>query len=354
MMNRIIFDCERMKYENTGLYHYCLNLGNHIVKFTRPETEELRFYSPLRVEYFFNKGIYHMTQTELHKFRMPSLNKFSVWHATYQDSYYLPFRNKKIKVVLSVHDLNFMYDTSKSEFKKQRNLRRLQMLINRADVIICISEYARNDLNFYCDVQNKPIHVIHNGTNTLTEPELLKQSYKPGRPFIFTLGTVMPKKNFHSLLPLVQDQEQLELVIAGRIDDVGYYQSILDAAEKMGISKKVKLVGPVSENEKSWYFNNCYAFALPSTAEGFGLPVTEAMSVGKPLFLSDRTALPEIGGDVAFYFENFSAAHMKETFVAGMKQYKLFKMQEKIIEKGKEYNWDIAAQEYWKIYRSLL
>lgn len=124
--------------------------------------------------------------------------------------------------------------------------------------------------------------------------------------------------------------------------------------QKNGYLQKVKLVGPVSENEKSWYFNNCYAFALPSTAEGFGLPVTEAMSVGKPLFLSDRTALPEIGGDVAFYFENFSAAHMKETFVAGMKQYKLFKMQEKIIEKGKEYNWDIAAQEYWKIYRSLL
>lgn len=117
------------------------------------------------------------------------------------------------------------------------------MLINRADVIICISEYARNDLNFYCDVQNKPIHVIHNGTNTLTEPELLKQSYKPGRPFIFTLGTVMPKKNFHSLLPLVQDQEQLELVIAGRIDDVGYYQSILDAAEKW-VSPKSKTGWP--------------------------------------------------------------------------------------------------------------
>lgn len=352
-MNRIIFDCERMKYENTGLYHYCLNLGNHLVKFMHHNLEELLYYSPVNTSYLFGKTQKHIIQTELHKFRMPSLNHFSIWHATYQDSYYLPFRNKKIKVVLSVHDLNFMYDTSKSEFKKQRNLRRLQMLVNRADVIICISEYARNDLNFYCDVQNKPIHVIHNGTNTLTEPELLKQSYKPRRPFIFTLGTVMPKKNFHSLLPLVQDQEQLELLIAGRIDDVGYYQSILDAAEKMGISKKVKLVGPVSENEKSWYFNNCYAFALPSTAEGFGLPVTEAMSVGKPLFLSDKTALPEIGGDVAFYFENFSAAHMKETFVTGMKQYKLFNMQQEIINKGKAYCWDIAAQEYWKIYRSL-
>lgn len=353
MVKRIIFDCERMKYENTGLYHYCLNLGNHLKKYTETDSENLTYYTPFGTRELFGNSGDHIIQTELHKFRMPALKRFNLWHATYQDSYYLPFRNKEIKVVLSIHDLNFMYDPSKSESKKQKYLRRLQMLINRADVVICISEYCKKDLLFYCDVQNKPVQVIHNGTNTLTVPQLLGRSYRPAKPFIFSLGTITPKKNFHTLLPLVQDQSNLELVIAGRIDDVGYYQSILDTAEKMGVSKKIKLVGPISESEKSWYFNHCYAFAFPSVAEGFGLPVTEAMSVGKPLFLSAKTALPEIGGDVAFYFENFSAAHMKETFVAGMKQYTRFKMQDKIIEKGKEYNWDIAAQEYWKVYRSL-
>jgi glycosyltransferase involved in cell wall biosynthesis len=342
-----------MKYENTGLYHYCLNLGNHIGKFVNPKTEELTFYSPYGSECLFDKKFSYIIQTELHKFRLPALKDYKVWHATYQDSYYLPFRDKNIKVVLSIHDLNFIHDQSKSEFKKQRNLRRLQKLINRADVIICISEFCKNDVAFYCDTKNKPVHVIYNGTNTLTEPELLKQSYRPAKPFIFSLGTIVPKKNFHSLLALIQDQQQLELVIAGRIDDVDYYQSMLDKAEEMGISKNVTIVGPISETEKSWYFNNCRAFAFPSTAEGFGLPVAEAMSVGKPIFLSDKTALPEIGGDAAFYFENFSAAHMKETFVTGMQQYKLFNMQDKIIKKGKEYCWDIAAQEYWKIYRSL-
>jgi glycosyltransferase involved in cell wall biosynthesis len=342
-----------MKYENTGLYHYCLNLGNHLKKFLLNEKEELIYYSPVETANFFGEKHKHIIQTELHKFCLPVLNKFDVWHATYQDSYYMPFRNSKIKVVLSIHDLNFMYDPSKSEFKKQRNMRRLQMLINRADVIICISDYTKKDVAFYCGLKNKPVHVIHNGTNTLTKPELLKQSYKPVKPFIFSLGTILPKKNFHTLLPLVQDQPNLELIIAGRIDDVGYYQSMLDTARKMGVSKNVNIVGPISENEKSWYFNHCYAFAFPSTAEGFGLPVTEAMSVGKPLFLSNKTALPEIGGDMAFYFENFSAAHMNETFIAGMTKYKRFDMQEKIIEKGKAYNWDIAAQEYWKIYRSL-
>ena len=352
-MNRIIFDCERMKYENTGLYHYCLNLGNHIKKFVNPGVEVLTFYSPYGTKELLGETGNHIIQTELHKFRLPSLEKYAVWHATYQDSYYIPFRNKNIKVVMSIHDLNFMYDPSKSAFKKQRNLRRLQMLINRADVLICVSEFTKKDVPFYCNVQNKPVHVIHNGTNTLTKPELLQQSYRPDKPFIFSLGTVMPKKNFHTLLPLVQDQHNMELLIAGRIDDVGYYQSILDMADKMGVSNKLKLVGPISESEKSWYFNHCYAFAFPSVAEGFGLPVTEAMSVGKPLFLSQKTALPEIGGDVAFYFKNFSPAHMNETFVAGMKQYVRFNMQVEIIKKGKDYCWDIAAQEYWKVYRSL-
>jgi glycosyltransferase involved in cell wall biosynthesis len=352
-MNRIIFDCERMKYENTGLYHYCLNLGNHLNKFMQPDLEELVYYSPADASYLFGKTQKQIIQNELHKFRLPSLNKFKIWHATYQDSYYMPFRNKKIKVILSIHDLNFMYDPSKPEYKKQRNLSRLQMLVNRADVIICISEYCKKDVLYYCDTKNKPVLVIHNGTNTLTKPELLKQSYQPVKPFIFSLGTILPKKNFHTLLPLVKDQPNLELVIAGRIDDVGYYQSMLDTARKMGVSKKVTIVGPISEKEKSWYFNHCYAFAFPSTAEGFGLPVTEAMSVGKPLFLSDKTALPEIGGNVAFYFENFSPLHMNETFIAGMTKYKRLNMQEKIIQKGKEYNWDLAAQEYWKIYRSL-
>jgi glycosyltransferase involved in cell wall biosynthesis len=320
---------------------------------TAAEEEELIFYTPYGMQYWFGENSRHIVQNELHKFRMPSLNAYKVWHATYQDSYYLPFRDKRIKVILTVHDLNFMYDPSKSAAKKQKYLRRLQMLVNRADVIICVSDYGKNDLLFYCDVKNKPVHVIHNGTNSLKEPLLFRNSYEPVKPFIFSLGTITHKKNFHTLLPLVQQHSNMELVIAGRTDDNGYHHFILDTAEKMGISNNIRLLGQISECEKSWYFNNCYAFAFPSRAEGFGLPVTEAMSVGKPIFLSQRTALPEIGGDVAFYFENFSATHMKETFIAGMKQYKRCNMKDDIIKKGKEYCWDHAAQEYRKIYRSL-
>jgi glycosyltransferase involved in cell wall biosynthesis len=302
MINRVIFDCERMKYEDTGLYQYCLNLGNHLSKFAETGSEKLSFYSPYGTQELFGEKADHIVQTEIHKYCMPSLKGYKIWHATYQDSYYLPFRNEKIKVILTIHDLNFMYDHSKAEWKKRRNLRRLQILINRADVIICVSNHSKNDLYFYCDVHNKPVHVIHNGTNSLQKPILYNTSYKPERPFIFSLGTITHKKNFHTLLPLIQHQSNMELIIAGRIDDTDYYNYILDTAEKMGIKENIRILGQVSETEKSWYFNNCTAFAFPSNAEGFGLPVTEAMSVGKPIFLSLRTALPEIGGDAAFLF----------------------------------------------------
>jgi glycosyltransferase involved in cell wall biosynthesis len=342
-----------MKYENTGLYHFCLNLGNHLQKTIDHAIEEISFYSPKETQHLFGEKSVHITQTPLHKFYMPDTKKFKVWHATYQDSYYLPFRNKSIKVVLTIHDMNFLYDNLKTEEKKQRNLGRLQKLIDRADVITCISEHTRKDVLFYCNTNNKPVHVIYNGTNMLQPPELFKRSYKPAKPFIFSLGTITRKKNVHSLLPLINNKRPLELVIAGRRDDNDYCNQIMETAEKMAITDKVHLLGQISENEKSWYFKNCRAFVFPSISEGFGLPVAEAMSVGKPLFLSNKTALPEIGGKVAFYFKDFSEAKMLETFDRGMKQYNTSNMQKEIIKKGKEFCWEFAALEYCKIYRSL-
>lgn len=353
MPKKIIFDCERMKYGNTGLFQYCLQLGNRLSRYADQSEEELLFYTPSGSGKLFGAGARHIAQTGLHKLRMPSLKDYALWHATYQESHYLPFRDKRIPVVLTVHDLNYLYDDSKAVWKKERFLRHLQKRVDRANAIICVSEHSRSDLGFYCDTRHKEVHTIYNGTNILQQPALEKNSYKPKRPFIFSLGSITRKKNFHTLLPLVDKDKDMELVIAGRKEDPSYCDHILDTAQRMGIQENINLIGQVNEREKSWYYNNCYAFVFPSVAEGFGLPVAEAMSVGKPLFLSDKAALPEIGGNVAFYFRDFSGSLMQETFAAGMRRYQQFDMQHEIIQKGKEYCWEQAAKEYWNIYRSL-
>jgi glycogen synthase len=83
------------------------------------------------------------------------------------------------------------------------------------------------------------------------------------------------------------------------------------------------------------------------------MPVTEAMSEGKPLFLSDHTALPEIGGKVAFYFSDFERNHMQDVFNGGMRLYRENNMKDEIIQRGSTFCWKKAALQYLEVYRSL-
>lgn len=341
-----------MKYPDTGLYHYCLNLGKYLEKNISIADEQLYFYTPPGEQDWSFSKTSHITQNPLHKFVLPSFRSFDIWHATYQNTHYMPMLNKRIKVVLSIHDLNFMYDEKKSDAKKQKYLKYLQGLINRADVIICISEFSKKDVLQHCDVKNKPLFVIHNGTNMLDKPELSSGSYKPKKPFLFSIGVINRKKNYHVLLPLLK-RNTMELVIAGKFDDSNYLSLLTKKSKELGVEENVHLLGRISENEKAWYFNHCNAFAFPSISEGFGLPVVEAMSCGKPLFLSDKTALPEIGGDVSFYFRDFQPDHMEEVFRIGMSQYANEDFQKKIKERALGFNWHKAARQYLDVYRSL-
>jgi glycogen synthase len=93
---------------------------------------------------------------------------------------------------------------------------------------------------------------------------------------------------------------------------------------------------------------------LPSLAEGFGIPVVEAMKFGKPVFLSNLTSLPEIGSDVAFYFNSFKPDHMLSVFNEGMTEYKRNGLANKLIKRGNEFCWDEKAAQYIDVYRSLL
>ncbi|MEP7164200.1 MAG: glycosyltransferase family 1 protein [Ferruginibacter sp.] len=350
-MKNIVFDCERMKYSDTGIYHYCLNLGQQLQQIAEPHLEQVTIYMPGKVQHLFKNDTRSIRQNSSHKFYMPRTGSFQIWHATYQNTNYLPVRNSRIKVVLTIHDLNFIYDEKKPAAKKLKYLRHLQNNINRADAIVCISEFCKSDVLEYCDTGNKPVHVIHNGTNTLIHPTLSPLSYKPSKRFLFSIGVLTRKKNFHSLLPLLRNND-MELLIAGRCDDPVYLNYLLNSAMNLGVEKKLHVLGIISETEKSWYFENCYAFASASVSEGFCLPVTEAMSVGKPLFLSNQTALPEIGGKVAFYFSDFDGNNMQNVFLKGMRQYKTMNMHDAIIERGSTFCWNKAAGKYLDVYRS--
>jgi glycosyltransferase involved in cell wall biosynthesis len=352
-MGKIILDCDLMKHRNSGLYQYCLNIGNAVNRLLMQtdSKDKIRYYVPESEAMAFDVPENCIVEKKYHKAIKPFLWDCDVWHAPFQSGRIIP-KNGRTKVLLTVHDLNCLHE-GKPVCEQRKSLDHTQKLIDHSDAIVCISEFSKSDVLKHCDVKNKPVYVIHNGTHRLHTPSLNTLSYKPRLPFLFGMGYVNRKKNFHVLLPILRDNNY-ELVIAGRLDEPDYISSMMQQARELGIEERVHLLGPVSEEEKSWYLKNCLAYMHPSLAEGFGAPVVEAMAFGKPMFLSTYTSLPEIAGNVAFYFSNYEHDHMHSVFKQGMELYNQNGLYKRIMQKGSEYDWEKKAVEYLEVYRSLM
>ncbi|MGN6164136.1 MAG: glycosyltransferase family 4 protein, partial [Flavisolibacter sp.] len=269
-----------------------------------------------------------------------------------QGTMYYPW-HRNIKVVLTVHDLNFLYDESKSDAKKKKYLKQLADKVKRADYIVAISQFVLDDLKKNIPLAGKPAKVIYNGC-TLDEIEYLTApSFVPDAPFIFTIGTIVDKKNFH-VLPRLLKNNQYQLLIAGITNSEEYKSRIIAEARALGVEDRVVFTGAVSENDKQWYLKNCIAFAFPSTAEGFGLPVIEAMYFGKPVLLSRFTSLPEIGGDDAYYFDSFEPDYMVKMFGESLEHFQKNDGRKKMKERALLFDWTRSARQYQAVYDELL
>lgn len=344
-MRNFYFDSERMKYPNTGQYEYCGQLGRALRRNLLPE-EALTYYVPPELDFDWGGRHGELQQHLLHKAWVPRQRDASLWHCTYQKSKYLP--RWSVPKVVTIHDLNFLHEP-RSNWSIARNLRRIKRNLERADHLVAISRFVASNLEEHTDTRNTPIHVIYNGCEIDYDPEFDAPAYRPTRPFCFTIGPTIPKKNFH-VLPCLLRGNDFELVIAG-IARQPYLDRIYAEARRHGVADRVKVIGMISHEEKFWYYRQCEAFVFPSIAEGFGLPVIEAMHFGKRVFLSNRTSLPEVGGEFAHYFESFDADAMSEVFECGLAEPMSEPRQRAIAAHAAAFNWDTSARQYLDLYR---
>lgn len=346
----IVFDAERMKNPHTGFYHFCLQLGHALMQQQSGHDHILGFFLPQKVSGIFGDEVPVIKQMPLHKLFMSFAKNVKLWHCTNQLSSYFP-ANKKIKVVLTVHDLNFIYE---KENKKKRDgyLKLVQKKIDRADAIVAISHFVKQQMETHLQLRDKTVQVIYNGCNINDAITAKKPARAIPDSFIFSIGTINAKKNLH-VLPATIAENNLHLVIAGALYNKEYLQRIYAQAEALGVADRVHYIGTVTEAEKYWLMEHCSLFAFPSLAEGFGLPVIEAMRFGKPVLLSTATSLPEIGGPFATYLNSMDSSHIEEQANNAIAKHD-DAMQKSVIEWSQKFEWKDAASAYWTLYEKLL
>lgn len=122
-----------------------------------------------------------------------------------------------------------------------------------------------------------------------------------GRPFILSVGTIEPRKNHQLLLEAYQkdsDGSLPLLCIAGR---VGWL--ISDLLSELKNHPKIMLLTNATDRQLAWLYQNCVLAVFPSLYEGWGLPVGESLAWGCPTLSSNAASLPEVGGQLADYFD---------------------------------------------------
>lgn len=360
-MPSLFIDTERLRDLNSGLGQVCLHLGRELVR-QRPSGWELTFLVPKGQTGVFGDSVSYIEASWLQKLWIRG--QYTAWHCLHQDSSYLPGQSQG-KLIVTIHDLNFLERSDYSAGKKARKLGQSQQVIDRATVLTAISHYTASALKEHLHIPaSKPVHVIYNGVavdpkNTPTSiPSDSAPADVPIRsftqsPFLLFVGVIHPKKNVHTLLPLLEAFPDYRLVLAGP-DSHPYAQHIREQAQKLGIADRLLLPGSVDEATKLWLYAHCEAFLFPSLTEGFGLPVAEAMTFGKPVFISDRTSLPEVGGKEAYYFENFEPENMAKVLHDGLHDFGQNPLREdRLRRRAAGFSWVTAAAEYWKLYEEL-
>lgn len=253
-----------------------------------------------KVGYLKHRSIYKV---------FPSLifRHFDLWHSVHQ-LYRDCTRNKSTKRILTIHDLNFLYE--KNEKKAQKYLNAVCKKINNAHHLVAISNFAKKEVLDNCKIiEEKPFDVILNGVRDTSDGKRTKPSFiKPDKNFLCAVGAVREKKNIHVLLDMMKFLPEYELYVCGSTTGE-YAQKLKDRIRNEKIDN-VTITGIITDEEKNWLYANMTALMFPSRLEGFGLPIIEAMHFKKAVFSSPFSSLPEICSTHAYVWKELAPEYM--------------------------------------------
>jgi glycosyltransferase involved in cell wall biosynthesis len=237
--------------------------------------------------------------------------KLDVFHAQYIIP---PFC--MCKTVTTIPDIAYEhYPEFFSRFYILRSKALIRSSAQRADHIITVSDYSRNDISRTYQVDPDRITVTYEGASLDFFPrnkdqcrEQVARTYGIKAPFLLYVGRLQERKNLRRLLSAYAKVKKGgadgKLVLVGKKDWMS--GNIQTHVKSLELQDSVIFTGYVPSADLPVLYNAAEAFVYPSVFEGFGLPVIEAMACGLPVLTSYGSSLEEVAGNAALLVDPMS------------------------------------------------
>jgi glycosyltransferase involved in cell wall biosynthesis len=186
----------------------------------------------------------------------------------------------------------------------------------RSRRVLTLSQAAKDDIVRFLRIPSGRVDVTYLGpalheTDPVPEDELRRRLGLGNEPIVLTVSAKRPHKNLERLFEAflgVKAEGQPTLVVPGYPT---FHEPVLRArAEALGGGARIRFTGWLEDELLDGLYRAASCFVFPSLAEGFGLPVLDALVRGTPTACSNASSLPEVGGDAVLYFDPMDVGEM--------------------------------------------
>ena len=269
---------------------------------------------------------------------------------------FLPDKRTKVCFASTVYDLivlvmNDVYLDKWRTPQKTVYLQKLRKLETDYDLFIHISQHTQSDFRSHLDVNQKQHLVAHLAASDFFQPDpfpviATEDSY------VVYIGGLDPRKNmdraveaFAHLQHSHSNDERIRrtfLYIVCDLDEPSK-RNLLRHARRCGVGEHVKLTGFVDDQGLRTLYQKARCLFFPSRYEGFGLPIVEAFACGLPVACANNSSLPEVGGELAFYFDADNISDMASVLFQALNEPMDLDSRRRRHEYSKQFSWQRTA-----------
>lgn len=264
------------------------------------------------------------------------------------------------KCVVTLHDALFMR-IQETAFEHEKMKRIVPPFMHQCRHIITCSEASKRDIIETMGIAPEKITVIYWGVkhnvfypqnDKLAVKEHIKSKFELSVPYFLSVSCNAERKRtdvlVRSYINLAKQQQlQHDLVLVWGNPP----QSLMSEIQQSGISQRIHFLKNISDADLALLYNGARALFFPSSYEGFGLPILEAMACGTPVVTSNNSSLGEIAADAAIYLSDpifDSLIDVMERLEADVIE--TGQLVKNGIERASQFTWEKTANETVQVY----